>query len=121
MLLLGSSLVDHRMGLTSVIGAVVDTVIGGVVVWVDPPVSARPNGIGDEEVEASIPVNNEVNVEDQHDNAEDIGPVGSAFRPVKELDHSVQTQHSIEPYNGVGGTNDRNGIQPVQGDHRDNI
>lgn len=112
------------MGLTSAIGAVVGTVIGdvgGAVIWVDPLVAARSNGIGDEEVEASIPVNNEPDVQHQHDNAKDIGPVGPAFCPVKELDHSVQTQHSIEPYNGVGGTNDRNGVQPVQGNQRDNI
>ena len=74
------------MGLTS---AIVGTIIGGVVSRVDPLVVARPDGIGDEEVEARIPVNDEANVQDQHDNAEDVGPVGPAFRSVKELDHSV--------------------------------
>lgn len=112
------------MRLTSAVGAIVASIIGdvgGAVVRVDPAVGARPDGIGDEEIEASIPVDNEANVQDQHDNPEDIGPVGPAFRPVKELDHSVQTQHPIEPDNGVGGTNGGNEVQPVQRDHRNNV
>lgn len=56
-------------------------------VLVDPAVRAEADGVGDGEVEAGVPVDDDQDVEDHLADPEGIGEVGARLSLVEELPH----------------------------------
>ena len=70
---------------------------------IDPGVCVEPDVEADREVDASVPVNEDEDVEDNLEDSEGVGEVGAGLGLLKELEHSLNLDNPVESDNNMAG------------------
>ena len=70
---------------------------------INPGVCVEPDVETDREIDASIPVNEDEDVEDNLEDPEGVGEVGAGLGLLKELEHSLNLDNPVESDNNIAG------------------